>query len=327
MRSQRVFSAAVQRPKQPALVAIGNFDGVHRGHQAVLLQAVELARAEGLTPVVLTFDPHPAVVVGRGGLVAPTTLTTLPRKLELLCRQAPELEIVVEPFNLELAGMEPDDFVAQLLVEKLAARAVLVGENFRFGRGRAGDFTKLAELGARLGFRACAAALERDAGGAISSTRSRAALQAGDLREVERLLGRPHSLGGVVVPGQGKGRSIGVPTANLDGIAEAAPPHGVYAVLVDGAQGEGFVRLAGGVANFGVRPTLGAGPSFEVHLFDTSLDLYGRQLRVHLLARLREEQKFSGLAELRAQIALDMVAAHRITTARKPDPMALGAWY
>lgn len=272
----------------------------------------------------LTFDPHPALVLGRGSLPA---LTTLPRKLELLCRQAAELEVVVEPFTLELAETEPADFAAQLLVEKLGARAVLVGENFRFGRGRGGDLVLLSSLGRTQGFEAIAMALEHDGGGPISSTRVRAALQGADLAEVERLLGRPHALSGVVVPGQGKGRSIDVPTANLDGIAEALPPHGVYAVLIDRKQADGFVRFAGGVANFGIRPTLGAGPSFEVHLFDTALDLYGQELRVHLLARLREERKFSGLPELRGQIALDIEAARAITAARKPDPTALGAWY
>jgi riboflavin kinase/FMN adenylyltransferase len=324
VRHQRVFSEAGLRPRSPALVAIGNFDGVHRGHQAVLAQAVRLASEERLTPVVLTFDPHPAVVVGRG---AQPALTTLPRKLELLTRQSSALEVVVEPFTLELSQTEPAEFALRLLVQKLGARAVLVGEDFRFGRARYGDFAMLASLGAQHGFRACSAALEGDAAGAISSTRIRNALQNGDLAEVERLLGRPHALSGVVVPGQGRGRSIDVPTANLDRIAEALPPHGVYAVLVDREQGEGFVRVAGGVANYGVRPTLGAGPSFEVHLFDTALDLYGQGLRVHLLARLREERKFAGLPELRAQIARDIAAARAIAAARKPDPTALGAWY
>jgi riboflavin kinase/FMN adenylyltransferase len=289
-----------------------------------LAQATHLAAVRGLTPVVWTFHPHHAVVVGRGAMAA---LTPLARKLELLCRESPSLEVVVEPFTLELAATEPGDFVQQLLVERLAARAVLVGENFRFGRARAGDFARLAQLGQQHGFQACATQLERDASGPVSSTRVRAALAAGDLPEVERLLGRPHALSGVVVPGQGKGRSIGVPTANLDGIAEALPPHGVYGVLVDRKEGERFVALSGGVANFGVRPTLGAGPSFEVHLFDSALDLYGQELRVHLCARLREERKFPGLPELRQQIAQDIAAARELTARRMPDPSALGAWY
>jgi riboflavin kinase/FMN adenylyltransferase len=322
--SQRVFGAEQLRPGAPSLVAIGNFDGVHRGHQAVLAQAAGVAAAERLALLVLTFDPHPATVVGRGVLPA---LTTLERKVELLCRARPELTVVVEPFTQQLAQTAPGDFVAALLVEQLAARVVLVGENFRFGRGRGGDFALLATLGQQFGFRALAATLERDEHGPISSTRIRGALSDGDLGEVTRLLGRPHALSGSVVAGQGRGRSIGVPTANLEAIGEARPPHGVYAVVVDEQAGEGFRKLAAGVANFGVRPTLDAGPSFEVHLFDTDRDLYGTVLRVHLLGRLREERKFSGVDELRAQIARDIEAARAITASCKPDPSALPAWY
>ena len=324
MCSQRVFGARQLGSRQPSLVAIGNFDGVHRGHQAVLAQALRLAQPDGLTPLVLTFDPHPAVVLGRPALPA---LTSLERKLELMCRQSPELRVVVEPFTSELANTEPADFAKRLLVDALSAKLVLVGENFRFGRGRAGDFALLERLGVEHGFVAHATALERDASGPISSTRVRAALSQGDLGAVEALLGRPHALTGVVEPGQGRGKSIGVPTANLGGFFEALPPHGVYAVLVDHRQNGAFVALGAGVANFGVRPTLGAGPSFEAHVFDKTLDLYGQELRVHLLGRLREERKFSGVDELRAQIARDIQAARSLTAPRKPDPSALGAWY
>jgi riboflavin kinase / FMN adenylyltransferase len=321
---QRVIGASQLSPRKDSLVAIGNFDGVHRGHQAVIAQAVRLAAEASLAPLVLTFDPHPSQVLGRGAMAA---LTSLERKLELLGAQSPALQVVVEPFTLSLAQTEPVDFARQLLVEALGAKVVLVGENFRFGRARSGDFAELSRLGSELGFGARATALECDAKGPISSTRVRAALEQGNLTEVEALLGRPHSLTGLVIPGQGRGRSIGVPTANLSEFSEALPPHGVYAVLVDRKAEEGFVALAGGVANFGVRPTLGAGPSFEAHLFDTSLDLYGQELRVHLLARLREERKFSGIDELRAQIARDIEEARALTAARKPDPRALGAWY
>ena len=326
MCSQRVFGASTLSlsPRQASLVVIGNFDGVHRGHQAVIAQALRLAQEQALAPLVLTFDPHPAVVLGRGALPA---LTTLERKLDLLCRQSDELRVVIEPFTTELAQTEPADFAGRLLVEALSAQLVLVGENFRFGRGRAGDFALLETLGQELGFHARATALERDAIGPISSTRVRAALERGELTEVEGLLGRPHAVTGLVVPGQGRGRSIGVPTANLSELAEALPPHGVYAVLVDHKRAGAFEALAAGVANFGVRPTLGAGPSFEVHLFDTARDLYGQELRVHLLGRLREERKFSGVDELRAQIERDIAVARSLSASRKPDPRARGAWY
>jgi riboflavin kinase/FMN adenylyltransferase len=251
----------------------------------------------------------------------------LERKLELLCRQSAALCVVVEPFTPELASTSPLDFVQRLLVERLAARVVLVGENFRFGRGRSGDFALLAELGRAHGFEARATSLQCDEQGPISSTRVRRALEQGLLDEVEQLLGRPHAVTGRVVPGQGRGRSIGVPTANLSPPAEALPPHGVYAVLVDCREADGFAALGAGVANFGVRPTLGAGPSFEVHLFDVDQDLYGRDLRVHLVGRLREERKFASLDELVAQIGRDAAAARVVTQNRKPDPSARGAWY
>ncbi|HYQ14178.1 MAG TPA: riboflavin kinase, partial [Polyangiaceae bacterium] len=222
MCSQRVFGASRLTPKA-SLVAIGNFDGVHRGHQAVIAQAVGLAREGALAPLVLTFDPHPSLVLGRGALPA---LTSLPRKLELLGRQSAELQVVVEPFTLELAKTEPAEFAQRLLVEALGAKIVLVGENFRFGRARSGDFAKLSELGKTLGFQARATALECDAAGPISSTRVRTALANGELGVVETLLGRPHALTGPVVTGQGRGRTIGVPTANLGTFSEAAPPHG-----------------------------------------------------------------------------------------------------
>lgn len=306
------------------MVAIGNFDGVHRGHQAVVGQAVQLAQAASLVPLVLTFDPHPSQVLGRGALPA---LTTLERRVELLRRQSAELSVVVEPFTLPLAQMEPLEFARSLLVTGLGAKMVIVGENFRFGRDRRGDFADLSRLGAELGFGARASELESDPQGPISSTRVRGALERGALEEAEALLGRPHSLTGLVIPGQGRGRSIGVPTANLSELSEALPPHGVYAVLVDRKTDAGFEALGAGVANFGVRPTLGAGPSFEAHLFDASLDLYGQELRVHLLSRLREERKFSGIEELRAQISLDIDRARALTASRKPDPSAQGAWY
>jgi len=321
---RRIFGASQLGERRASLVAIGNFDGVHRGHQAVIAQGLAEAHQDALVPLVLTFDPHPSLVLGRGTL---PVLTRLDRKVELLCRESEELGVVIEPFTLELASTEPEDFAARLLVDTLGAKVVLVGENFRFGRARGGDFARLRELGAELGFRAVAAALECDAVGPVSSTRVRAALERGELRLVEALLGRPHALTGVVVAGQGRGRTIGVPTANLDGIGEAAPPHGVYAVLVDRKVDGAFQALSAGVANFGVRPTLGAGPSFEVHLFDVSLDLYGQELRVHLVDRLRAEQKFSSVEDLVAQISRDIAAARALTAPCKPDPKALGAWY
>jgi riboflavin kinase/FMN adenylyltransferase len=291
----------------------------------VIEAAIAQAERDGQIPVVLTFDPHPAEVLGRGHAPA---LTRLPRKIELLRRLGPALRVVVEPFTLALARKAPREFASELLVGKLGAGTVLVGENFRFGHERSGDFAELARLGAELGFRAQSHELAGDGGGSYSSTRVRAALAAGELDEVERLLSRPHALSGRVVHGDGRGRSIGVPTANLEGIAEALPPHGVYACVVDrGLDDGGFEALGTAVMNLGVRPTVAAGFSAEVHLLDLNQDLYGRELRVHLCARLRSEQRFPSLEALKAQIAADIGEARRMLQDRQKDPRAAGAWY
>jgi riboflavin kinase / FMN adenylyltransferase len=325
VQSRRVLAARTlgARPGT-TLVAVGNFDGVHRGHQAVIGAAARDAQSLGLEPLVLTFDPHPSQVLGRARL---PTLTTLERKAELIVRIDERLRLVVEPFTLELAAKTPEEFARELLAEALGARIVIVGENFRFGNRRAGDLRMLQELGKQLGFEARAHPLSGDESGSFSSSRVREALAAGSLDEVERILGRPHALSGRVVRGDGRGRTIGVPTANLDGVAEALPPHGVYACVVDELAEGGPTALAAGVTNIGVRPTVEAGFSVETHLFDVDRDLYEKRLRLHLLQRLREERRFSGLDELKVQIARDVVQAREVAARRSQDPAAEGAWY
>jgi len=287
----------------PSVVVIGNFDGVHLGHQAVLRQARALADARGLRCVVLTFDPHPSEVLGRG---VPPRLTTLARRIELL-RQHGATDVAVEPFTTELASWSPERFAKELLSDRLGTRVVVVGSNFRFGNKRAGDFDTLRTLGTTHGFEALAAEVAGDAEGPFSSTRVRDALAAGEVERAAHVLGRPHALSGVVEHGDARGRTIGFPTANLGGVEEMLPPHGVYAVrVVDGAE------TRGGVMNLGVRPTVGGlSLRIEAHVFDFDADLYGKTLRVELVARLRGEQKFAGLAELQAQIAKDAEAARR----------------
>ena len=308
------------------LVAIGNFDGVHRGHQAVMAAAVADARERTLEPVVLTFHPHPAEVLGRGKV---QVLTTLQRKLELISRIDATLRLVVEPFTTELASHSPEAFAQKLLVEQLGARVVLVGENFRFGRGRAGDLAVLTRLGNELGFEARTQELCGDAGGVISSTRIREAVASGDLPEAESMLGRPHALSGRVVAGDRRGRDLGFPTANLDDVRELLPPDGVYTCLVDVLEAGGGARVLGsGVCNLGTRPTVdGRRYVIEAHVFDFEGDLYGKELRLHLDRRLREERRFDGLAALRAQIALDVAEARVVLADRAPDPAAGGAWF
>jgi len=319
-----------------SLVIIGNFDGVHRGHQALLADAVAEAGRRGLQPLALTFHPHPALVLGR---TPPPTLTTLPRKLELLARAQPAVRVVVATFDRAFSEQGPEEFVRAVLVDRLGARVVVVGDNFRFGHRRAGDFAALARLGEVHGFETRAHPLVGDAEGAWSSTRVREAIARGDLEDAARMLSRPHMLSGVVVQGDRRGRTIGFPTCNLAEVAEALPAFGVYATLVDRVVEEGgglegaaprAVALARGVMNLGVRPTVKdpatARPSAEVHLLDHDEDLYGARLRVHLIARLRPERRFAGLDELRAQIGRDAGDARALLGPLGEDPEARGAW-
>ncbi|MDB4944344.1 MAG: Riboflavin kinase [Labilithrix sp.] len=287
----------------PSVVVIGNFDGVHRGHQAVLRQARALADAQGLRCVVLTFSPHPSEVLGRG---APPRLCTMERRQQLLVEHGADA-VTVQEFTIALSGWSPERFVKDLLASRLEARAVVVGTNFRFGHKRAGDFGTLEELGRTLGFEAVAAEIAGDAEGPFSSTRIRDTLTAGHVERAADLLTRPHRLTGTVVHGDARGRTIGFPTANLDDVPEMLPAYGVYAVRVQ----RGDVTHSG-VMNVGKRPTVdGISLRVEAHLLDFDGDLYGERLAVDLVARLRGEQKFAGLPELKAQIAMDAEGARK----------------
>jgi riboflavin kinase/FMN adenylyltransferase len=294
----------------PCSLVIGNFDGVHRGHQLVLRQAVGEAAKLGLDPCVLTFDPHPAAVVGPG---APPMLTTLERRIELMGELGIR-RVYVRRFDPAFAAWPPERFVRELVAGALQARVVVVGQNFRFGAKRAGDLSMLRALGEDLGFEARVHAIASDAHGRFSSTRAREAIAAGDLDEAARVLGRPHALSGPVAHGDERGRTIGCPTANIHPVPEVLPPDGVYAVRVerrDDATGN-WHPLAGGVTNIGVRPTVdGTKRTVEAHLLDFSADLYGAHLRLDLIARLRPEKKFASLDELKAQIARDAAEARR----------------
>jgi riboflavin kinase/FMN adenylyltransferase len=290
---------------------IGNFDGVHRGHQALFERAVALARERELVPVALTFDPHPSVALGR---TPPPALTTLARRVELISR-AGISHVFVRRFDAAFAAWAPERFIEELVARDLFARVVVCGKNFRFGKDRAGDPEILRVMGDRLGFEALTAEA-RDASGALSSTRARDAVARGDLGEAEAILGRRHAIEGEVVRGDARGRTLGFPTANV-APAVLLPPNGVYAVVVDrvARDTQRAEALAPGVMNLGVRPTVaqGARPSVEVHLFDFDEDLYGETLRVHVVAKLREERRFPGLDALKAQIEIDAREARAAT--------------
>lgn len=290
-------------------LAIGNFDGVHRGHQALISHVAELAKERGLRPMVMTFDPHPAVALG-GKL--PPVLTALARKVELLRAIAPNLEVMVQRFDREFAQLSPREFVERILVGGLRVRELVVGHNFRFGRDRAGSVETLVRLGHDYGFAAYGFGLAGDAQGVFSSSRIRRLIREGDLVAASELLGRPHALSGLVVKGDGRGRTIGVPTANLDAVEELRPLEGVYVCRVESLAGANALNLGGAVVHLGPRPTVDRGDAIEAHLLDRDLDLYGQRLRVSFLQRLREQRQFSDLDGLKRQIELDIAAARRV---------------
>jgi riboflavin kinase/FMN adenylyltransferase len=289
-------------------VTVGNFDGVHRGHQVLVAAAVRAARASGGTGVVLTFDPHPGRILSPER--APTALMTLEQKAEVLAGLGVD-RLAALPFTLELSREGPEQFARHVLQQALGARLVVVGENFRFGHHRAGDLTELKRLGATLGFRVEGLEPVWHEGAPISTTRIREALARGAVDAARDLLGRRFGVDGTVVQGKGRGKTLGLPTANLQPLNETLPCVGVYACWcrLGGAGGEG--RPA--VVNLGRRPTFGGGgTTLEAHILDFAGDLYGSRLRVEFAGRLREERRFAGAESLLAQIRLDIAEARRV---------------
>ena len=287
----------------PSAVTIGNFDGVHRGHLTLLHRTVSAATDRGLRSVAVTFDPHPAAVLRPGS--EPPMLQRLDQRIEALEDAGVDL-VVVLPFTTDLAALEPDAFIQQILADGIGAVRVVVGTNFRFGRRAAGDVVALAEAGDRFGYEVEAVGLLELHDAAVSPTTIRTAITAGEVVRAALDLGRPFALRGTVVEGEGRGRTIGIPTANLDvdpGVV--VPAAGVYAgrATVDGATYDAVV-------NIGVRPTFeGTTTSIEAHLLDAELELYGRTLTVAFEHRLRGEQRFDGPEQLVAQIHRDIAQA------------------
>ncbi len=303
-------------PRMGALVVIGNFDGVHRGHRALLEHAERTAAEKRLEPKLLTFFPHPASVLGRA---APPLLTAQARKRELVREVAPSIAFVEQRFDLAFAAQSPEAF-ADRLAHDHGAREVVVGKNFRFGKGRAGGFDDLVKLGERFGFVASAEPIHGDERGGGSSTRVRDAIARADLADAEATLGRPHMIAGVVIHGKKLGRTIGFPTCNLDEVAEMLPPIGIYAAIADEVTADGGAHRIGAAAlSIGRNPTTDATSDVKVeaHLLDVHRDLYGATLRLHVVERLRGEEKFPSLEALKEQIALDVAATRRIVDERR----------
>jgi riboflavin kinase/FMN adenylyltransferase len=289
-----------------AVVAPGNHDGVHLGHQALVRTARAYAQAHGLRAVALTFDPHPATVLAPDR--APIPLTSVGRRRELLLAAGAD-EVVVQPFTREFAGLSAEQFLQGLLDH--GAAALVVGPDFRFGQGRTGDVPMLEAFGARHGLHTIVEPAVLVRGERVSSSTVREAIAAGEVERGNALLGHVYELNGEVVHGHQRGRRLGFPTANLASEPVLHPADGVYAVVVRALEREPSTPTWG-IANLGPHPTFGAGRSVEVHLFDFDGDLYGAQLRVGFVKRIRSQWKFPDLRALGAQIEMDCEAA-RVT--------------
>jgi riboflavin kinase/FMN adenylyltransferase len=285
----------------PCAITIGNFDGVHAGHRKILRRVVALAREEGWKAAALTFDPHPSKLLAPAK--APRLLTTLDQRARMMLEQGIE-EILILPFTPDLAALKPEDFVRQILADKLGARAVLVGSNFRFGNRALGDAAMLEELGERF-------SIETDIlppvvwrKRMISSSEVRRLIEAGDVSKACRMLSRPHLLEGVVVPGEGVGSKQTVPTLNLDTTAEVIPKDGVYVTRTRESNG---TREWPSITNIGYRPTFdGRHRTIETYLLAALDGAAPEQISVEFLLRVREERKFESPEALKAQILRDV---------------------
>jgi riboflavin kinase/FMN adenylyltransferase len=294
------------------VLTIGNFDGVHRGHQALLEQLKREGQRLGLPVMVMIFEPQPLELFAADK--APARLSRLRDKAKYLAEAGIDYLLCVK-FDPRFAAITAQTFVAQLLVDKLGVKFLAVGDDFRFGSVRQGDFQLLQQVGVEFGFDVINTDSFCDAGLRISSTAVRQALHDDDLALAETLLGHPYSISGRVVHGNELGRTIGFPTANLSLKRLVAPVKGVYVVDVYGLGSEPLP----GVANLGTRPTVaGVRQQFEVHLLDVTLDLYGRHIDVVLRAKLRNEQRFASLDALKQQIAHDVVTARTFFGLKTP---------
>jgi riboflavin kinase / FMN adenylyltransferase len=291
----------------PLFLAIGVFDGVHLGHQAVISTSAEHARAPNGTPVVVTFDPHPEKILRPEK--APHLLTATPHKIALI-RTLGVRHLLIIAFNRQFAATEPEDFVQQLVQHSKPVREICVGHAWSFGKNRRGNLELLTKLGAKFDFNVVGIPPVTVNGEIVSSTTIRRAVESGDLKKAAAMLGREYTILGTVVHGDNLGKKIGYPTANLSAHSEQFPPNGVYfaEAILDGE------RLPG-VVNLGLRPTVSSGKSdrvLEIHLFDFGRDIYGKDLQLRFVRYLRPEKKFENVDALVQQIERDVQQAREL---------------
>ena len=292
------------------VATLGNFDGIHLGHQAVLGQLAEKAGELGVAAAAIVFEPQPQEFFQPAN--APARLTRFREKFQALRRFSIDYVLCLR-FNAEFAALEPEEFIRRVLVEGLGTRYLVVGDDFRFGHRRRGDFAMLQEAGRRYGFQVVNMHTFAIDGERVSSTRIRAALAAADLVTAEKLLGRPFRMGGRVAHGDKMGRRLGIPTANIHLHRKTVPLKGIYTIEVFGIEGE----PRAGVADVGTRPTVdGTKTLLEVHLLDFDDDLYGRHLNVDFLLKLRDDKRFDSLEALAGAIQLDVKHAREFFSKR-----------
>lgn len=293
------------------VVALGNFDGFHLGHQAVIGEAIRWAKAEGRPAIVATFDPHPMRVFKPDA--EPFRLTTLDQRQELFAAAGADAMLVIH-FDATVAGQTAQEWIESFLAGRLGGAGVVTGEDFTFGKGRSGSPQVLRDFGAQFGIAARAVGAVLDSGGPVSSSRIREALKEGNCGEAARLLTRPFAIRGVVQHGDKNGRLLQFPTANLDLGTYLRPLYGIYAVkgrLSDAKTGQ--VRVLNGAANLGVRPTFDPPKELlEPHFFDFNEEIYGQEIEVELHHFLRAEAKYDSMEALIAQIAKDCEAARAV---------------
>lgn len=289
------------------VATIGNFDGVHLGHQMIINNLVEQGKKLGLPTVVVVFEPHPLEYFK--ATEAPSRLTRLREKIAHL-KTLPVDVVMLLRFGEHLANLEPEDFVRKYLVNGLGVRLLVVGDDFRFGKQRRGNFQLLQSLGVDYGFTVNDSATLLSDGLRISSTAIRQALETGDLEQARLMMERPYSVCGRVVHGDGRGRQLGFPTANIQLFRKKSPVRGVFAVTAAGIS----EQPVPGVANVGIRPTVGGEQRviLEVHLFDFDEDLYGKQVEIIFQQRIREERKFASFEQLTEQIGKDAQQARHL---------------
>ncbi len=299
----------------PVALALGNFDGVHRGHQALLAQLVAAARRRSLTPAVMTFEPHPRELFAPDS--APARVANLRDKIDGLAAAGVQ-RVFIQHFNRRFAQLSPEQFVDDVLVAGLNTRWLMVGDDFRFGARRAGDVELLRQRGATHGYTVEQLATVLEHGVRVSSSEVREALAGGDLAHAAALLGRPYAISGRVLHGRKLGREIGFPTLNLRLAHRRPAAHGIFAVKVHGL-GEGPWP---GVASIGLRPTVDDTGRWllEVHLFDFAQQVYGKLVRVELVHKLRDETKYESLQALSSAIRNDAAAARALLAPIDPQP-------